>query len=570
MENLPVNLISLTIFQVLLFALKASASPSLSPRGSANATLTKESDGTEVWCQPARWYDIIWFIFTNFILHALSVRSLPGERSFTSTVFKFCCFLVPYTGVRRGLCLILRASNFTSNDLQSAARANALCMVIRSPEWRPKDGQIVEGCTIEKHVESKGKKGCASKKKWLRWLWPMQWPTSANKHARRSFADTSSLDREDTSDALALQSLESSEVTLMISDLYQPPVPHKRIDKLTRVLIESYRFRSQRPTTNMVDLANVKIHGICQLAPGYALSYVPEDMKIYSRVKHRRSLSVSRLLGMDHTPDITLASTHDVPRILFSLLQTVSGGYALFKARGSQIEHYGFAAFGLTVVPYMMVSIVNLIGSLLTSEYEAIYMVHSPVMDEMLSRGGLCDGIVGTTERPVHQAYVFIDGEEETVPHGSKIQFSCQGADMQCEELTKKESKTTARVSAENHIVPPKEVWLFESWIHRRRKAKAKSRREPTTYHLLQQQHSKSADFHPELARLWTIPRICGELDRGGYQQAQNHERPLVHLPNLWFISHHGIGGGNTRNDGIRYLQGTFMTTLTPLVSVEV
>lgn len=484
MVYLAMDLLSFAILQVLLFPLHASASPSLTPRGHMNASLTKENDGTEVWCQPAQWYDILWFIFTNFVLHALSVRSLPGERSFTSIVFKFCCFLVPYTGVRRGLCLILRASNFASNDLQSAARANALCMVIRSPAWRPKDGQIVEGCTIEKHVPSGEKKGCGSKE-WLRWLWPISWKVGTNKSARGSLSDTFSSDHEDTGDTLALQSIDSSEVTLRTTDLYQPPVPRNKVDKLTRVLIESYRFKSQRPTANMVDHDNVKIHGICQLAPGYALTYVPEDMKIYSGVKHRRTLSVSRLLGMDHTPDIKLASTHDVPRILFSLLQTISGGYALFKARGSQIERFGFAAFGLTVLPYMMVSIVNLIGSLLTSEYEAIYMVHSPIMDEMLSRGGLCDGIVGTIERPSHQTYVFIDGEEETVPCGSKIRFSCQGAEMQCKELTEKGIQSTIHVSAGNHIEPPKEVWLYESWFRKRREAKVKAPKEPTTnYHL--------------------------------------------------------------------------------------
>ncbi|KAL8936127.1 MAG: hypothetical protein Q9216_005094 [Gyalolechia sp. 2 TL-2023] len=277
---------------------------------------------------------------------------------------------------------------------------------------------------------------------------------------------------------------------MTVTDLYRPPAPRNIIDILTRILVESYRFRIQRPTANLVDDNNVRIHGVCQLAPGYALSYVPEDVKIYSRVKYRRTHSISRLLGMDHSPEITLASTHDVPRILFSLIQT---------ARGSQIDQYGHAAFGLTVLPYMMVSIVNLIGSLLTSEYEAIYVVHSPITDEMISRGGLCDGVVGTIERSCHQTYEYIEGEEEAIPRGKKIRFSCPGAKLRCEELTENNSGIEACISAENHIEPRKEVWLYSKWTRKGRKTEAKIDSEPRAGHLLCMQSSFT-----RLSRRWS------------------------------------------------------------------
>lgn len=342
-------------------------------------------------------------------------------------------------------------------------------MVIRSPEWRPKDGQLIEGCSVEELEDPKVKK-------WKLGTWWKWWSKSERKH-KEAVAETSrsELDVKRSNDTSSTQPVESSEITLKTTDPYVPPPPRGLIDRFTRIFVESYRFRSQPPTKNLVDPENVKIHGVCQLAPGYTLSYIPEDIKIYSHVKHTRSLSISHLLGMNHAPDIKLASTHDVPRVLFSLIQTISGGYQLYKARGSQIERYGYTAYGLTVLPYMMVSIINLIGSLLTSEYETIYLVHSTIMDEMKDRGGLCDGVVGTIERPDHQAIVYVDGEEETVPEGETIQFTNLGGEVRCRSFAEKPTAADLAVSHMNQIEPVKEPWPFQKWGRQGKRDKKKT-----------------------------------------------------------------------------------------------
>ncbi|KAL5413684.1 hypothetical protein PMIN03_003572 [Paraphaeosphaeria minitans] len=54
--------------------------------------------------------------------------------------------------------------------------------------------------------------------------------------------------------------------------------------------------------------------------------------------------------------------------------------------------------FGLTVAPYAVVSLVNLLGSLARPDYDAVYMVGSPIMAEECRRKGLdgyYDGVVG-------------------------------------------------------------------------------------------------------------------------------------------------------------------------------
>jgi len=61
------------------------------------------------------------------------------------------------------------------------------------------------------------------------------------------------------------------------------------------------------------------------------------------------------------------ASEHNVVRILFSLVQAMAGGITIYRAQGDQITRYGYSAFGLSVVPYVFMSIMNILASLLGS-----------------------------------------------------------------------------------------------------------------------------------------------------------------------------------------------------------
>lgn len=368
---------------VLLLALfqwhltTASARPAWAAR---NVTGDEDSSGSHLHCERTTWYDVCWFFFTNYLLHALSVRSLPGENAYSSTAFKLCCLLVPYTGVRRGLSLISRASSLNPNDLQAAARAGALCMVVRKQDWRPEDGQTVHGCQIDDDRKNGGPQGTGFDER--------------KESVRMSVVEKSSSPSTGCDDKPPRQ----SEIWLKLKDADTPPPPSGILEWLTCMLVRTDRFNNDNPSSSPVDHENIKIHGLFKLAPGYGLSYVPPNVKVYPRHSHQ-------IVEGDHIPNIgpeqaigktRLASTHDIPRILFSLIQTVSGGYSLYKARGSQIDRYGYAAFGLTVLPYVIVSIINFLGSFLSAEYETIYMVHSNTMDEMVGRGGMADGVVGS------------------------------------------------------------------------------------------------------------------------------------------------------------------------------
>lgn len=49
----------------------------------------------------------------------------------------------------RGLLTILTFASFGKTYLQKAARAGALCMVVRNQDWRPEPGDIVADAYLE-------------------------------------------------------------------------------------------------------------------------------------------------------------------------------------------------------------------------------------------------------------------------------------------------------------------------------------------------------------------------------------------------------------------------------------
>ncbi len=85
-----------------------------------------------------------------------------------------------------------------------------------------------------------------------------------------------------------------------------------------------------------------------------------------------------------HVP--RLSSINDLAKGLIAISQTLYASATLYRAKGDQIKQYGFAAFGLTVSPYLIMSIVNLISTLLTPDYPTAYLVRSDAMVEASKR----------------------------------------------------------------------------------------------------------------------------------------------------------------------------------------
>jgi len=87
-------------------------------------------------------------------------------------------------------------------------------------------------------------------------------------------------------------------------------------------------------------------------------------------------------------------------KAVVAIAQTVYASITLYKTRGNQTETYGYASFELTVLPYVLMSILNLFSQIACAEYSTFFMVHSEIMDEARKRGGIFDGVVGTLKPP--------------------------------------------------------------------------------------------------------------------------------------------------------------------------
>ncbi|OCL11883.1 hypothetical protein AOQ84DRAFT_286308 [Glonium stellatum] len=133
------------------------------------------------------------------------------------------------------------------------------------------------------------------------------------------------------------------------------------------------------------------IHGIYRLPPGYRFAPVPSDAKIEVGPKNDEK---------DADAKIDVSYSYNFAKTALALLQTVSAGATLYRTRGNQIAIYGYSAFGLTVAPYLVMSIVNGLAQMVMPQYPRLYMVWSSEMDEAKKRGGHFDSIIGRLSDP--------------------------------------------------------------------------------------------------------------------------------------------------------------------------
>jgi hypothetical protein len=154
------------------------------------------------------------------------------------------------------------------------------------------------------------------------------------------------------------------------------------------VLVPIWQHESRRTslTTRAIAGRGCKVHGAIELPEGYRLEYVPSDATV----------SVPGPGTTNSAVKIELSSNYSVSKAGVALAQTVNAGFTLYKARGIQLTQYGYAAFGLTVIPYIIMSVLNLIAQAVTPDFPTFYLVHSEELEEARRRGGVFDGVIGS------------------------------------------------------------------------------------------------------------------------------------------------------------------------------
>ena len=144
--------LTLVALSILCSLLGANASP----LGTTNSTVevpsgTSNHGNPHLLCLPTQWADIAAFYVGNFIAHAATVKSYPGESGFDRFQNAALSLFFPTWGIIRGLNMIMRHSVFhRNNKLEAAARTGALCMVVRlAEEWKPKSGDVIRNAILQ-------------------------------------------------------------------------------------------------------------------------------------------------------------------------------------------------------------------------------------------------------------------------------------------------------------------------------------------------------------------------------------------------------------------------------------
>jgi len=95
---------------------------------------TTNHDDPKLVCVLPRWHDYIAFFFTNYVAHAATLVAFPGQSVSESIAYSLAALLLPASGILRVVRLFFLRPGMVRDPLRRAARAGALCMVLKKAE----------------------------------------------------------------------------------------------------------------------------------------------------------------------------------------------------------------------------------------------------------------------------------------------------------------------------------------------------------------------------------------------------------------------------------------------------
>ena len=139
-----------------------------------------------------------------------------------------------------------------------------------------------------------------------------------------------------------------------------------------------------------MDLDEVNVHGDIHLPQGYGL--VRPNCEV---------LEYIRKFELEDLKDFKISRSLSRIKICVSIAQVIFASITIYRARGSQIERYGYAAFGLSVFQYAFMSVVNLTCACVVGSYPYAYVLRTEILEEAERRkGAQFHGAVGVFKSP--------------------------------------------------------------------------------------------------------------------------------------------------------------------------
>ncbi|KAH9836095.1 uncharacterized protein C8Q71DRAFT_66044 [Rhodofomes roseus] len=292
-------------------------------------------------------WNFLVYITTNYITHAAAVPISAEVGRYTERVTRrdrgywtqLISLFLPFGALARTIILIAEHVRCKGNDVLAALHHGALLVVVRSPGWEPPTSGEIVFAQLPPGTDNE-------KAEYV--LQPHHAPPS---------------------------------VDCSISPDHDP-CPYAVI------IVDS--LDDQRETHWLIkDLRNRSIHGHIQVPLGYSLA-VPAD-KSYTEHLIARDLNP--------TKNIKIHRASGVMQMLVSVVQIIAATYTLYSTEGAQIETWGYAAYGLSVFPYALMSVMNILCASIVGEYASGHVLRTPILHEAERRGGHFDGAVGTVRK---------------------------------------------------------------------------------------------------------------------------------------------------------------------------
>ncbi|KAJ6595196.1 hypothetical protein DFH09DRAFT_1413242 [Mycena vulgaris] len=357
---------------------------------------TTQHGDDHLFCVPTRPWDIIIFFLVNYATHAFTVRSYPGESLLDFTWGTLAALFLPTSGMIRGFTAIMRSGfavkrAFFGEPLEIAARSGALCMVVGMKGWKPlRNTKLFQVALTSTDPARSVDLQCSSTHFMIMFQVRVHPPGPESQSL--TFADPFGVDRLTVDDRLTFGDFLTGLMlafnylisNLCCIDYGTMGTSSLRATSQTYIprWIKDVSYGIFFPDTLTITTGTRKIHGNQCLPVGYALAFVPR---------------VAKVLPLDDV------NSHTVPPPRFGLLKgLVSLGQAIYAfatfsaALQTQVRVYGYAAFGLTVLPYAVMSALNLFGAILTPEFDELYLIQSDILLEARALpGAKFEGVVG-------------------------------------------------------------------------------------------------------------------------------------------------------------------------------
>ena len=316
-------------------------------------------------CMQATWEAIIVFLVTNYGVHALTVKYLPGETGWKAIFWICIALFIPFSAVWHGARVIMAGKKYGESDLSHTTRTGALCTLVQTNDWRPLAGECINGrietkdITILSDDDPEPDMNESPLKETPLMEIPPTKPQSTTDEQRQEL-DSSVEPPSDENEIIPVESIAmitavvgNSWIGLCIEDIATPPLD----------TVHAYYVHGLYPSP---------------LPDGYAFKIVPDDLSLSTTDESVKLYSTRSIIG--------------AAAAIFSVIQTA---ITLYHTRGDQVEKWGYAAYGLSAIPYLLMSGMNLLANMVTPDYGALFMLRSEVMDEAEQRGYKFDGTVG-------------------------------------------------------------------------------------------------------------------------------------------------------------------------------